>query len=188
MLLDEVLPGSQFSAAYGIDIHAPPARVWDALDRVDLHASPAARLLLTMRRLPVNPPGGNAPDPAAPRWTIATALRFGFVELARDPGRERVLGLVGRFWTWSGDVQRVDAAEFRAFDRPGFAKVAWNFHCEPRVGGLTRLDTETRIRCLDGEALKRFRRYWFLVKPFSGWLRKIFLQQARAIAERGIAG
>ena len=56
--------------------------------------------------------------------------RGGFVTLREAPD-ELVLGAVGRFWQPSGGLRRIEAAEFRDFDEPGFAKAAFNFEIEP---------------------------------------------------------
>ena len=52
----------------------------------------------------------------------------------REAPDELVLGAVGRFWQPSGGPRRIEAAEFRDFDEPGFAKAAFNFEIEPAGG------------------------------------------------------
>ncbi|EGH05146.1 hypothetical protein PSYAE_24927, partial [Pseudomonas amygdali pv. aesculi str. 0893_23] len=42
--------------------------------------------------------------------------------------------------------------------------------------GLTRLVTETRVQCLDAVALRQFRPYWYLIRPFSGLIRRRVLK------------
>ena len=43
--------------------------------------------------------------------------------------------------------------------------------------------TETRVRCVDDRARRRFALYWLLIKVFSGWLRRDFLRKVARIAE-----
>ena len=51
--------------------------------------------------------------------------------------------------------------------------------------GRTILYTETRIKIEDEELQKRFAVYWFVVKPFSGLIRRSWLGRAKRIAEQG---
>jgi hypothetical protein len=49
--------------------------------------------------------------------------------------------------------------------------------------GCGSLSTETRVHVADPESRKRFRRYWFVVRPFSGLIRIQLLRAARRRAE-----
>jgi len=73
---------------------------------------------------------------------------------------------------------------FAPFDRPGYAKVVWDFRLTPQADGTTRLSTETRIRCLDAESRRRFRRYWRVIQPFSGLIRLALLRAVAREATR----
>ncbi len=106
--------------------------------------------------------------------------------LGEDPGSEIVLGIVGRFWTPRGGLVEVGAEDFPSFDRPGYAKAAWNFHLEPR-DAVTLLSTETRVAATDDAARRRFRTYWALVRPFSGLTRSRALAVMKTEAERAQA-
>jgi hypothetical protein len=80
------------------------------------------------------------------------------------------------------------AADFRTFDEPGWAKAAWNFRVEPAPAGGATLSTETRVRCTDARSRRTFRRYWWIVRPFSGLIRIELLRAIRREAERGAGG
>lgn len=77
----------------------------------------------------------------------------------------------------------MDASGFRTFDRPGYAKAAWNFSLSEQENGTTRLATETRVLCLDDVSRRRFRLYWAFVGPFSGLIRREMLRSIRSTAE-----
>ncbi len=96
---------------------------------------------------------------------------------------ELVLGGVGRFWQPSGGLRRIEAAEFRDFDEPGFAKAAFNFEIE-RAGGRTLLRTETRVATTNEHASRSFGRYWRFVHPGSALIRIAWLRAIRRRAER----
>jgi hypothetical protein len=75
----------------------------------------------------------------------------------------------------------------RNFATPGYAKAAWNFLLSPQADGGTRLVTETRVYCLDNASRRLFRRYWFFIKPFSGWIRKEALRAIKRKAENAMS-
>ncbi|MFZ6010127.1 MAG: hypothetical protein ACOYXT_07225 [Bacteroidota bacterium] len=109
-----------------------------------------------------------------------------FVELEQCPNQELILGLVGQFWKLSGNLQAIEPAEFVAFRTAGFAKASWNFLLTPQANGTTLLETETRILCLDEKTRRRFSRYWFFIRPFSGIIRLQMLRLIRRKAEKTI--
>ena len=90
---------------------------------------------------------------------------------------------MGRFWTSDSGVEPVGPQEFAAFDSPGFAKGAINFHTRATRGG-TLLTTETRVQATDDGAQRSFGRYWRLVGPFSALIRRAWLRAIRKRAER----
>jgi hypothetical protein len=115
--------------------------------------------------------------------TLDDLLRTGFILLAENPPREILLGVVGKFWTSSGCIQKLNAEGFRAFEQSGYAKAVWNFSLSERETNFTTLATETRIRCMDDDSRRRFRMYWSLIGPFSGMIRKENLRIVRRQAE-----
>jgi hypothetical protein len=101
-----------------------------------------------------------------------------FSILAEEPDRELVAGGIGKPWRLrGGGGPRVD--DFRAFGRPGFAKMAMNF----RLDGRT-FSTETRVFLTDEAARRAFRRYWIFIRPFSGLIRRVWLRAIKRRAER----
>ena len=171
MLIDEYAPDYHVVSRYQIAVRATPDAVYTAARKLDLSRSFIIRLLFGLRGLPTR------------RLTLDTFLRRGFVLLDEVPRQELLLGLIGRFWTLKGGLQRFEPAAFRSFDRPGYAKAAWSFHLIPQPSGSTLLVTETRVQCTDAESLRRFRRYWRLVGPFSGVIRKEILRVIKREAE-----
>ena len=175
-LLDEALPEFDFRSRHNLLVAAPPEAVWRALQRYDASrdASPLARLLFRLRGLPV--PSGPAREAFA---------GLGFTVLAERSGEEIVIGTTGRFWTVRERANMESPADldaFRSFDRPGWAKGAISIHVEPREQ-WSKLVTETRVRCVDEEACRRFAFYWAFISRFSGWLRRDFLRTIARSAE-----
>jgi hypothetical protein len=134
-------------------------------------------LLFRLRGIPA---GSFAPS----CFTLDDFLKMRFILLGEKPNEELLLGLVGRFWTASGELRRLDAEGFRGFDEPGYAKAVWNFSLAGRSDGSVLLETETRVYCLDQASRRRFRLYWLLVGPFSGLIRREVLQAIKRSAEK----
>ena len=182
MLIDAWMP--EFDAVERHDTHvrASPEAVWRAASTLDFARSPVIRTLFALRSLP----GLLSRGPRRPALgaTLDGLLRSGFVLLGERPGEELLLGLVGRFWRPDGGIVRLTAEELRAFDRPGYAVATWNFTLAEEGGGA-RLATETRVRCTDAAARRSFRRYWTVVGPFSGLIRREMLRSIRRAAESG---
>jgi hypothetical protein len=75
---------------------------------------------------------------------------------------------------------QLDAAALRAWSQPGWIKAGMEFRLEPtRVGTL--LSTETRVLATDPRSRRAFARYWFLIRPSSGAIRREVL---RVVAQR----
>jgi hypothetical protein len=182
-LIDEWLPVFDVATRHEIDVHASPERTFEAIRRTDLGSSAVVRMLFLLRRLPAVLTGSRRSRASAPALTLDKFLEGGFVQLGERRPSEIALGLVGRYWTPSGGLVRLDAAGFRAFDRPGYARAVWTFQLLPRDDGVTRVVTETRVQCLDRGSRIRFRLYWLIVRPFSGIVRRQALRAIRREAE-----
>lgn len=149
-------------------LDAPPERVFAAIRELTVGDSRVARTLMRLR-------GMNA-DTARP--IFEEMGRTGFEVVAEVPGREVVIAAIGQPWKPRGGQRPQDAA-FRGFAAPGYAKMAMNFHLEDGT-----LSTETRVFLTDERSRRAFRRYWVLIRPFSGLIRRLWL---RAIARRALA-
>jgi hypothetical protein len=166
-LADELLPAYDVRTRHAVTVAAPASAVWAALHRADFASAWYVRALLMLRGL--RRPAG------AQRLTLERLVAGGFIPLGRRAGRELALGLVARPWTPSGGRVRVTPGAFRDFAVRGNAKIVWTFLVEPTGAATTRLSTETRVACTDAASRRRFRLYWLVVGPFSGWIRRAML-------------
>lgn len=182
MLIDEFMPEPMFAERHAVRVAAPPERAWEAVRALDLRGSPVIRGLFALRSVPALLAGNRRARGPGLGSTMDELLRSGFVLLAERAPREIVLGLTGRFWTPTGSLSRVEADEFRDFTRPGVALAAWNFTILPTDEG-SLVATETRVRCTDDAAHRSFRRYWRVIRPFSGLVRREALRAIRRAAE-----
>jgi hypothetical protein len=187
MLLDRYMPRYHFTEVHGIAIRAPRDRVYRALLDVSIEDMPLARALFTLRSIPAILTGKGFRQSrrhAMPGETIIEqAIRGGFVKLGERPGRELVLGTIGRFWQASGGVYRFrDVEEFMSADAPTYAKSAINFLLYER-DGLTKVRTETRILIPDRASRRKFAAYWTIVHPGSAVIRRVWLGAVKRRAE-----
>ena len=95
-----------------------------------------------------------------------------------------------RRYAWSAKLPvsiLTDFEEFAAYDRPDVAKAVMDLRVHAEGETRTRITTETRVHVPDAAARRRFRRYWFVVRPFSGLTRILLLRAARHRAEAAAA-
>ena len=182
MLIDSFAPRPDAVETHSIVINASRETVYRALRTADLGQSFVIKSLLALRSIP----GFIARPCSMPRnrkLTLQTLMDSGFGLLAEKTDEEIVLGVTGRFWRPAGNLSPFNRADF---DRPvsaGFARAVWNFSVSELSQGRTLLRTETRVICGDASSRRKFRTYWFLVRPFSGLIRLIMLKRVRKIAE-----
>lgn len=170
-LSDHYLPVFDVETAHTIEVRATPGAVLSAARRLDMRGSWIVRSLFRLRGLP----------PEALDLSGLEQLRF--KTLRDEPGKGFVLGLVGQFWTPSGELLDFSVDAFRDFSTPGYAKATWAFEVSEEPAEVTRLSTVTRVRCLDEASRRRFRFYWRVVGPFSGIIRTEILKSLKAAAE-----
>jgi len=94
--------------------------------------------------------------------------RMGFDTLAATP-TEVVFAASGAPWRPSGGLRPFAAGI------PGTVRVAADIRATPVSGGCI-LSTETRVEAADDRARRAFRRYWLVVGPFSGLIRRRWLR------------
>jgi len=161
-------------------VAAPVDRTYQAVRTVDFAASPVARLLFAIRSLPAIARGRRVP----PSVTLDDAVGAGFALLSEQPGREIVVGTVGRFWVLVGAARlRVGRDEFASHAAPGTAKAAMSFRVDPVGTERSRVVTETRVLCADVAARRSFLRYWRVIRPGSAIIRRVALGRIKRAAE-----
>ncbi|HEX6711381.1 MAG TPA: hypothetical protein VF068_13710 [Rubrobacter sp.] len=189
MLLESLVPEYHYGEVHSTRLSAPPERALAAVRSVTLGEMPLVRLLFAVRSLPELVAGKRGLPTGTAEPLYEQMLDFGFVLLAEEPGRELVFGGIGQMFRASGGSRPVlrDADGFRAFGKPGYAKVAMNFSAEARAGGV-ELRTETRVLATDAASRRRFGRYWRLIRPGSALIRRTWLRAAKRRIQRATLG
>ena len=150
--IEDVLPRYDWHEVHSI---ACTKSIDDALS-TPVVADPLVRILFRLRGLPTH-------------GTIADLFtRMHLDELARSE-REVVFGGAGTPWRPGGGIGSF------AEQRPGTVLVVTNFLSDGAV-----LSTETRIQAVDDAARRAFARYWRVVGPFSGVIRRRWLKHIAA--------
>lgn len=156
--------------------------MYAALLSAPLASSLVVRALLQLRSLPSRLLSGTLGNVGSTYVTLGDTIRSGFFLVDEQPGREMVLGAVGRFWKMRGGMKCGATIEDLDPIPPGNAAALWNFRVVRNGNGST-LHTETRIRCADAASRRSFRRYWFVVRPFSALIRREMLRSIKRFAE-----
>src|SRR3712207_1043118 len=135
MLIDEFLPDYDVRERHHVEVRAPAERVYTAVRRP---AMSLARMSMLFVRVCGIPPGLSAPS----CFSLDDFLKMRFILLGERRDEELLLGVVGRFWTPSGGLRRLDAEGFRRFNERGYAKAAWNFSLSELSDTSVSLRTE----------------------------------------------
>ncbi len=173
MLIDDFLPAYDVREQHRTKVHASVDEVYAAVRQLDISQSKLTQLLFRLRGLPTS---ANS--------SLDDFLKMRFILLGERPNEELLLGLVGRFWTISGKLRRLDSEGYQKFNEQGYAKAAWNFSLSRQPDGIVLLETETRVYCMDDASRRQFRLYWLLIGAFSGLIRRDVLQAVKRNAER----
>ena len=181
MLIDSFAPNPDAVETHSIVIDASVEEVTGALWTADLGGSLVIKLLMGLRSLPEFILRRRYMPPRKQAITLQTVVDSGFGILANEP-EEIVLGVTGRFWRPTGNLSPFKREDFDRPVPPGLARGVWNFSLREDRRGRTVLSTETRVICGDDVSRRKFRIYWFFVRPFSGLIRHLMLRAVRTEA------
>ncbi len=178
--LDDFAPAWQFREFHTLRVAAPPARVFEAIQRVRADEIRLFRALTWIRR-------GGQPlptsilNPGRHESLIDVATQSGFLRLADDPPRELVIGTV--VMAPPGPQGALTPQVFQKDLAPGFALATMNFVVAADGPGRSVVSTETRVFANSPSARRRFAAYWRLIYPGSAVIRRMWL---RAIERRAM--
>jgi hypothetical protein len=178
LLLDHWMPDYEVAARYERVIDAPLARVWQACLDSRPDQNFVIRILFAIRKFSFS---------RGPSQPLQQRLsRSGFLLLEQRAGEEIVRGVAGQFWKPSGGVVRLESPDaWRNFAEDGSARSAMCMRVRAQGAAQTRLFTETRVQTFGQRAHRSFRRYWWLIGPFSGLIRILWLREIDRLARQG---
>jgi hypothetical protein len=175
--LDQVLPTPRLIEIDEVDLAVSPERAWQLLRHADMAKLPLARALFSLRTLPGQLLGRQR-EPLAFRIDDlqSSPEHPGFQVLVDQPGREFVVGAIGKVWQFDIPFRHVaNSDEFLAFVEPGFVKVAWAIRLSARGEKDTHVVFELRVDATDDESWEKFRAYFRLIGRPSRFIRRSLL-------------
>ncbi len=184
-LLDTFLPVYEFRDVRRMAVTAAPERIFAAVDTVTLDDMPLARWLGNLRYLPGRLTGTNKSDLVDRRPFRALLAETGNITLGERPGREVVIGVIGKFHQLTNQepVQGLTPTDFLRFDDPAYQKLAQSFRLVANAAGGHDLVFEHRTHALSEQARRQFARYWVVIRPTSAWLVDMLLAAISRRAE-----
>jgi hypothetical protein len=174
-LIAEVMPRYSLRQVDHVAIAAKPSTAYTHARNVDMYRIRFVRRLFHLRILPERIAAWAKREPYEPKLSsriddIASA-GSGFLLLREEPGREVVVGSIGKFWQLAIEFAPITADQFATFDQPGYGKLAWCIRVDPRSSGGSWLTVELRVGATDAASLARFKRYWWVIGWFSHAIR-----------------
>ena len=182
MLLSRFMPVFSLREADHVPVAAAPEQAWPAVRGFDAARIPFVRALFELRIVPerIAALGKGQAQPSVASVGVESIERArgpGFQILGEEPGREVVVGALGRFWKPNIEWAAVTPADFPGFPEKGWGKVAWSLRVDPREAGGSWISFEVRVGATDAVSFERFRPYWMLIGRFSRAIRRAGLHQ-----------
>jgi hypothetical protein len=154
--LDPFIPHPDIRERHATVVHAPASIVFGAAQAFDLQSVPLIRATIRLRQMFL----GSTKTERRPQPFLREALAMGWGVLASDPGRAVVMGAACQPWLADVQFRSITATDFAAYREANYVKIAWTLEVDSLGIASARLATETRAVAIDGEARRRFRRYW----------------------------
>jgi hypothetical protein len=148
-----------------IYVTAPPEIAWETARHYDMSTVPWVRFLFLLRTLAEK--GQQEPPSIGVDAITATE---GFMLLHEEPGKEVVVGAIGKFWHLAIPYHKVLPYEFSSFNDVGWGKLAWSISVAPYHKGST-IAFELRTTATDEVSWGRLQRYYTVIGKFSSLIR-----------------
>jgi hypothetical protein len=181
-LIDRYMPDCDVAECHELHVHAPARITYDAAYDMRLSDSALIRLIMGIRTLPSRL-RGRAVKPLR-RTLLAETISLGWRVLDEIPGRAIAVGASCKPWEAEVKFRGLAPEEFALFREPGHAKIVWTLEAEPLGEGTSLARTQTRVLTTDPDSLRRFRRYWRIVRPGVVLIRLLCLRLVKTEAER----
>jgi hypothetical protein len=111
---------------------------------------------------------------------------LGFVTLAEEPDRLRVVGLAARYSPLDRRVERLEPERFASFAEPGYVKAVIGFSLHAQGADRTLLTCDARARATDEDTRSALTATSFAVVPALRLLCRRLLELVKQQAESGV--
>lgn len=177
-LLGDIMPKYQFFERHSARIHARSELVMQAIRQSTFGDMKSLITLLKIRgaALRIHDSGDFLQD----KRVLDAFSESGYL----SGGSEHEIVMFG---VWNARANRRPevrtSQEFAAYREQGAVKMAYDFNVEDTGGGWSTISTETRVLALDELTRRGMGRYWRLIVPGSGLLRRQWLEGIKKRAE-----
>jgi hypothetical protein len=163
-----------------IFVKAKPAVAWELARHYDMFSVPWVQFLFNLRTVSdlfhkgkktLGDKGKGAIDEIAENDK-------GFKILHETPGKDVVVGAIGKFWHLDIPFAEVEAEEFEDFNESGWGKVAWSITVEPFLTGST-ICFELRTSATDDESWRKLNLYYHIIGNFSKLIRHSLMRSLK---------
>ena len=177
-VLDDVMPEYQFFERHSARIHARPEQVMQAVRQSTFGDMKSLVTLLKIRggALRIHDTGDFLQD----KRILDAFSASGYVSGGSD---HEIVMCGGANMRAKRNLAVRTLQEFADYREQGAVKMAYDFNVEDAGGGWSTISTETRVLALDDLTRRGMARYWRLIVPGSGLLRRQWLEGIKKRAE-----
>ena len=159
-------------------IQADPGSCLDAVEAFRTEDDLLISACLALRDLPGRMIGAVKGRPAH-RFSMAS-----FTPLERHEDRYVLYGLAGAFWRFDYGLHDIGPSSQNFWQaNDSICRLILTFEAEALPGGRTRLVTRTIVSCGTISARTQMSRYWTIIRPISGLIRRKILSYLDEIIE-----
>lgn len=177
--LDDIMPEYQFSETHSARIHAPRDRVLEAVRQSTFGDMKSLVSLLKVRAAVLRLPSNETGVFVANMRILDAFIASGYVSGSSD---NEILMAGGANLIAKGPLRPRTLQEFADDREPGVIKIGYNFKVVETGDGWSNLTAETRMAASD-QFSRGAARYWRLIVPGSGLLRRQWLGGIKHRAE-----
>jgi len=170
------LPHPHHTEMMRIFVNAKPETAWQLARHIDLSSVSWVRFLFNLRTIAdfFHHDRSHFKEEKIGSIDQIAEKGHGFMILHETPGKEVVVGAIGKFWHIDIPFKELKPEEFPYFNKPGWGKVAWSITVEPYLTGST-VAFELRTGATDYESWKKLNLYYHIIGTFSKMIRHTLL-------------
>jgi hypothetical protein len=177
--LDDFMPEYQFFEKHSARVHAGPEQVMQAARQSTLGDLKSLVTLLKVRAAVLRAPFHDDGDLREKRVLDA----FSEAGYLLDGSEHEIVMAGGANVRAKRPLEVHTLQEYAEYRDQGAVKIAFNLAVQDAGGGWSTLSTETRVLALDDSTRRGVGRYWRLIVPGSGLLRRQWLDGIKKRAE-----
>ena len=176
--LDDIMPEYQFFESHSVSVHARPEQAMEAIRQSTFGDAKSLATLLRIRAAVLRT--GDKGDSLQAMRILDGFSKSGYVVGGSE--HEIVLAGGANVRAQRGlDVHTLQ--QFSDYREQGAIKMAFDFNVEDAGGGWSTVSTVTRVLATDDSTRRGMGRYWRLIVPGSGLLRRQWLDAIKRRAE-----